>query len=131
MADYNYLKIYSFGRLTMSERIQPVDKTSPTILNLLKTPEYVASVNLIDAIDHFICDGLEKNPTLAHLDKLIALAYQRYSYAIALKLNLHSENQFKEFCQKRYYNEEQKVKIAGIIFKLKRIGINLLGDNLF
>ena len=123
MSDFNYLKLYSFGRLTLSERIQPVEKISPTTLNLLKEPEYTISINLIDAIDYFIRNGLLITPTLAHLNELIAQAYQRYSYAIALKLNIHSELQFKDFCQKRYRNEGQTVKIAGVVIKLRGIDI--------
>lgn len=124
MSDFNYLKLYSFARLTLSERIQPVEKISPTTLNLLKEPEYAISVNLIDAIDNFICNGLLNTPTFIHLNELIAQAYQMYSSAIALKLNIYSELQFKDFCQKRYRNEGQIVKIAGILIELR--GIDLL-----
>lgn len=125
MSDFNYLKLYSFGRLTISERIQPVEKVNPTVLKLLKDPEYSLSINLIDAIDHFICEGLKKNPTLDHLNELIVQAYQKYSSAIASKLNIHSESQFEKFCHKRYHNERQTVRIAGIIIELK--GIDLFG----
>ena len=34
-------------------------------------------------------------------------------------------DQFKEFCRKRYHNEAQKVKIAGVVIELS--GVNLLG----
>ncbi len=124
MSDFNYLKLYSFGRLTIFDRVQPVDKINPTIFNLLKEPEYTISINLIDAIDHFIYEGLKRTPTLVYLNELIAQAYQRYSFAKALKLDIHSDSQFKVFCQKRYHNEGQTVKIAGIVVKL--VGIDIL-----
>lgn len=124
MSDFNYLKLYSFGRLAISDRVQPVDKINPTILKLLKEPEYTVSVNLIDAIDRFICEGLKRTPTLAYLNELIAQAYQKYSFVIALKLDIHSDSQFKLFCQKRYHNEGQTIRIAGVVIKL--IGIDIL-----
>ena len=55
MAEISYLKLYTFGRLTITDRVQPVDKISPTIMNLLKEPEYEVSINVIDAIDNFMC----------------------------------------------------------------------------
>lgn len=124
MSDFNYLKLYSFGQLTLSTRVQPVDKISPTILNLIKDTEYEVSINVIDAIDHFIAEGLKKSPTLIHLNELIAQAYQQYRYSVASKLDIRSESQFKEFCQKRYRNENNRVRIAGIVIEL--IGIDIL-----
>ena len=125
MSDFNYLKLYSFGQLTLSTRVQPVDKISPTVLNLIKEPEYEVSINVVDAIDHFIAEGLKNSPTLVHLNELIVQAYQQYRYPIASKLDIRSELQFKEFCQKRYHNEKNKVRIAGIVIELR--GINFLG----
>lgn len=125
MSDFNYLKLYSFGQLTLSTRVQPVDKISPTVLNLIKEPEYEVSINVIDAIDHFIAEGLKNSPTMRHFDELIVLAYQQYRYPIASKLDIRSELQFKEFCQKRYHNEKNKVRIAGIVIELR--GIDFLG----
>lgn len=125
MSDFNYLKLYSFGQLTLSTRVQPVDKISPTVLNLIKDPEYEVSINVIDAIDHFIAEGLKNPPTLVHLNELIVQAYQQYRYPIASKLDIRSEFQFKEFCQKRYHNEKNKVRIAGIVIELR--GIDFLG----
>ncbi len=121
MSDFSYLKLYSFGKLTLSQRVQPVDRVTPVYLNLFKTPEYNFSISLIDAIDNFICAGLKQTPTFKHLEELTGQAYQRYSSAIALNLNIHSESQFKEYCQKRYHNEGQKVRIAGICIELKGI----------
>ncbi len=125
MSDFNYLKLYSFGQLTLSTRIQPVDKISPTVLNLIKDPEYEVSINVIDAIDHFIAEGLKNSPTLTHLNELIVQAYQQYRYPIAFKLDIRSESQFKEFCQKRYRNENNKVRIAGVVIELR--GVDFLG----
>lgn len=125
MNDFNYLKIYSLGRLTISERIQPVDKESPIILHLLKEPEYIVSINLINAIDNFIYAGLTETPTKAYLNELIIQAYKKYSFVIAMKLNIHSISEFKDFCIKRYCNENQMVKITGIIIKLR--GVDILG----
>lgn len=125
MSDFNYLKLYSFGQLTLSTRVQPVDKISPTVLNLIKDPEYEVSINVIDAIDHFIAEGLKNSPTLVHLNELIVQAYQQYRYPIASKLDIRSEFQFKEFCQKRYHNEKNKVRIAGIVIELR--GVDFLG----
>ena len=125
MSGFNYLKLYSFGQLTLSTRVQPVDKISPTVLNLIKEPEYEVSINVVDAIDHFIAEGLKNSPTLVHLNELIVQAYQQYRYPIASKLDIRSELQFKEFCQKRYHNEKNKVRIAGIVIELR--GIDFLG----
>lgn len=125
MSDFNYLKLYSFGQLTLSTRVQPVDKISPTVLNLIKEPEYEVSINVVDAIDHFIAEGLKNSSTLVHLNELIVQAYQQYRYPIASKLDIRSELQFKEFCQKRYHNEKNKVRIAGIVIELR--GIDFLG----
>lgn len=124
MSDFSYLKLYSFGKRPLSQRVQPVNRATSLNLNLFKTPEYASSINFIDAIDNFICAGLKQTPTFKHLEELISQAYQRYSSAIALKLNIHSETHFREYCQKRYRNEEQKVRIAGIVIKLN--GVNIL-----
>lgn len=125
MSEISYLKLYTFGRLTITDRIQPVDKVSPTIMNLLKEPEYEVSINVIDAIDHFICAGLTKTPTLSNYVELVVQAYNKYSFAISLKLNITTLDQFKVFCHKRYHNEGQRVRIAGIVIELS--GVNLLG----
>lgn len=124
MSDYDLLKICRLRSSKISERIQPIDKIAPIVLNLQKEREYEVSINLIDAIDHYILHKLSMLPTFAQLDKLIEETYNMYMPQIQLKLNIQNESQFKEFCYKRYNNEEQTVKIVGVIIRLG--GINIL-----
>lgn len=124
MSDYDLLKICRLRSSNISERIQPIDKIAPIVLNLQKEREYEVSINLIDAIDHYILHKLSMLPTFAQLDKLIEETYNMYMPQIQLKLNIQNESQFKEFCYKRYNNEEQTVKIVGVIIRLG--GINIL-----
>lgn len=123
MSKISNLKLVRFGSLTMSQRVQPVNKTDPIFLNLYKEPEFKVSANLIDAIDHFIFNGLQSERTHEQLRKMIATAYDRYMAAIRSKLGITSGTAFEEYCLKRYQNGKHRVKICGVIVELEGVDL--------
>ena len=124
MDDFSINKLYRFGALTASQRVQPVDKISPVAMNLFKETEIESHLDIFEAIDNYIIFGLKQSPTRKNFDKLIAEAFIKYRYAIALKISITTESNFKDFCYKRYNNQEHSVKIRGILITFKGIDLN-------
>lgn len=124
MNDFSINKLYRFGVLTASQRVQPVDKILPVVTNLLKDTEFESHLDIFEAIDNYIIFGLKQSPTRKNFDKLIADAFIKYRYAIAIKISITTESNFKEFCYKRYNNQEHRVKIRGVLITLKGIDLN-------
>ena len=124
MDDFSINKLYRFGALTASQRVQPVDKISPVAMNLFKETEIESHLDIFEAIDNFIIFGLKQSPTRKNFDKLISEAFVKYRYAIALKISITTESNFKDFCYKRYNNQEHSVKIQGILFTFKGFDLN-------
>lgn len=124
MDAFDLNKLHRFGALTASQRVQPVDKIAPVVLNLLKETEFKSALNIFEAIDNYIIFGLKQSPTRKNFDKLIAEAFIKYRHAIALKISIISESKFKDFCYKRYNNQEHSIKIQGVLITLKGIDLN-------
>lgn len=91
MSKISNLNLARFGTYTIYERVKPVNRTDLVFLNLLKEPEFKVSADLIEAIDHFIYNGLLSERTHAQLKKMIAAAFNEYRSLIGLKLGITSD----------------------------------------
>ena len=78
MDDFSINKLYRFGALTASQRVQPVDKISPVVMNLFKETEIESHLDIFEAIDNFIIFGLKQSPTRKNFDKLIKKSNYRF-----------------------------------------------------